>query len=133
MKWSKKNKELILEIIRHEKSMLKTKLYHSFFGSPSSCPFCKLYYTYFSYCKPKCPNKIINKLLNIRINKEFGFPCLRNAKYIGIDFYEDADVKLTSQNIKKRINFWKDTLILTKREFLKIYKEINAQHKTIPA
>ena len=124
MRWSKKNKKLILEVIENEKRMLKIESERKKFMD-DDCPFCP-----HCRCNNDCPNFIISELLDC-INSYCNF-CYGNAQYIGLEFHGPFPLKSKS-NIKKRINFWKDALILTKREFLKVYKKRNAQHKTIPA
>ena len=125
MRWSKKNKDLIKQVIDRYNLMLKKKLRASEFMN-ENCPFCPVY-----FCSDGCPNAIISVILNC-YPEDSKLNCYKNAKYIGLKFWGLIPCKIPS-NIKKRMRFFQDSLALTKREFLKKYKRRNAQHKTIPA
>lgn len=121
MRWDKKNKELIKQVIDRYYWMLKKKSrYENFFGNYDDCLFCNEYMAG-CYCYKLCPNSIINKMLNIH-RKIYGFYCFANVVHIGI-FNKGSHGGRTNSNIKKRIQFWEDALALTKKEFVRKYKK----------
>lgn len=122
MRWSKKNKELINQVIDRYHWMLKKKSrMRTFFGDFANCPFCGEYHSGGWSCLDFCPNLIINEMLGI-CHESCDFSCSANAKYIGLRLI-DYIICRTSSNIKKRLRFWQDTLELTKKEFIRKYKK----------
>lgn len=121
MRWSKKNKGLIKQVIDRYYWMLEKKSRKKeFFNGVENCPFCGEH-LFASCCSNFCPNSIINKTLNIcRI--KYMENCVTNARYVGFKFKESL-VCTTQSNIKKRLQFWEDVLALNKKEFVRKYKK----------
>jgi len=122
MRWWKKNKELINQIIDRYHWMLEKKSRtKKFFADFAGCPFCGKYHDKGWICLDSCPNLQINEILDI-CHEPCEFSCSANAIYIGLRLI-DGGICRTSSNIKKRLRFWQDTFELTKKEFIKKYKK----------
>lgn len=121
MRWSKENKKLIKEIIELHQNTLKSGKLKRFFNG-AFCPFCKTYQRVspeFAHICEGCPNDILAKRLGLlgRVS-----PCYKMAKWQGILVADEGygeQILKTEANIKKRIEFWEDSLVLSFQEFKK--------------
>ena len=132
MRWSKKNKGLIKQLVDRYHWMFEKKSRTREFME--ECPFCSFYYDPVHHCDDGCPNVIITNILNFYNKKDklklncfkhehyIKLDCFMNACYIGLKFRNERPCK-TPSNIKKRLRFWQDAFELTKKEFIKKYKK----------
>lgn len=110
MRWTKKQKYLIMNVIRRYKRERKKPEMKRNVWKLYLCPFCLAFVE--AKCG-KCPNVIITKILDIDSEAENqGSPCFLNASYTNT--YGSREKQITL-----RIEFWKDALKLTPNQFKK--------------
>lgn len=106
MRWAKRQERLINETIRHyQKEMRKPKKDRKLWDL-KFCPFCQVY-----HCAG-CPNRRIS-------SKLFNFKKQCSCVFLALQTYTYGSHRGT---ILRRIQFWKDALKLTEKEFIKKWR-----------
>jgi len=124
MRWNKEDKSLILEVIEKYR---KTKTVKQFVENwvVEKCPFCPVYCDYCGCVD--CPNERINDILGLCQGMlDLPDSCTISAAHLGIKRTKGRSMLgFVKQRwiIKKRLQFWIDALELTKKQFVKNYKQ----------